>query len=85
MQVSCSDDYIQNGGFEEPVISDPWTIPGWGDGGRIGVGSPSYMGKGVRLYQWSLRHASEIWQEVNLDKKISCYHSGLSLLQRAAG
>jgi len=61
--------YVTNGGFEEPIIYDPWTIPGWGDGGRIGVESLSYVGKGIRLYQWSPEHGSDIWQVVYLDKK----------------
>jgi hypothetical protein len=61
--------YVLNGGFEEPLIYDPWTIPSWGDGGSLGVGLPSYVGSAVRLYQWSTEHGSEIAQEINFDKE----------------
>jgi len=61
--------YVLNGGFEEPMIYDPWTIPHWEGGGSISVGSPSYVGQAVQLYQWSAIHGSSILQEVNLDKE----------------
>jgi len=50
IQLPSTTTQIINGGFEEEIIHDPWTIPGWEAQGATGWTSSGYSGKGLELY-----------------------------------
>jgi len=63
-----SESPLTNGDFEDALIYDPYTIPGWEDNGLLGVATwPSISLSGASLYLCQYEHGSDVWQNISLN------------------